>query len=129
MNASLIPPFGGDDSYKITENKNGDPVKPHLNWAKALPKKMDEDQQRAYESLYFTNPIDGTKMIDFRQLNYRYEIYDYEKAALRKYRLNPAERDLNTDHVVDPDEVVMISKDTAYIDDNGNIVRQTIERP
>lgn len=123
------PSFGGDDSYKITENKKGDPVKPHLNWAKALPKKMDEDQQRAYESLYFTNPIDGTKMIDFRQLNYRYEIYDYEKAALRKYRLNPEERDLNTDHTVDPDEVVMISKDTAYVDENGKIVRETIERP
>ena len=68
-------------------------------------------------------------MIDFRQLNYRYEIYDYEKAALRKYRLNPEERDLNTDHTVDPDEVVMISKDTAYVDENGKIVRETIERP
>lgn len=28
-------------------------------------------------------------MLDTRQLTYRYEIYDYEKAALRKYRLDP----------------------------------------
>ena len=68
-------------------------------------------------------------MLDTKQLTYRYEIFDYEKAALRKYRLDPKERSLNTDHPVDPDEVVMISKDTAYIDDNGEIVRQTIERP
>ena len=48
---------------------------------------------------------------------------------MRKYRLDPKERSLNTDRPVDPDEVVMISKDTAYVDDNGQIVRQTIERP
>ena len=68
-------------------------------------------------------------MLDIRQLNYRYEVFDYEKAALRKYRLDPVERNLNTDITTDPDEVVMISKDTAYIDENGRIVRQTIERP
>jgi gliding motility-associated lipoprotein GldK len=68
-------------------------------------------------------------MLDVKQLNYRYEVFDYEKAALRKYRLNPNERNLNTDFEVDPNEVVMISKDTAYIDENGEIVRQTIERP
>ena len=34
-----------------------------------------------------------------------------------------------TDRPTDPDEVVMISKDTAYVDENGEIVRQTIERP
>jgi len=125
------PSYGGDETYKIDVDRNGDPVKPHLNWTKPIPpiKKADEDQLRAIESVYVTHPIDGTVMLDAKQMNYRYEIYDYEKAALRKYRLTPAERDLNTDHTVDPDEVVMISKDTAYIDDNGRIVQQTIERP
>ena len=124
------PSYGGDETFKIEADKNGDPITPRLNWSKPIPwKKADEDQLRAIESVYRTHPIDGTVMLDAKQLNYRYEIYDYEKAALRKYRLNPEERDLNTDHRIDPDEVVMISKDTAYIDDNGNIVRQTIERP
>lgn len=68
-------------------------------------------------------------MLDASQMNYRYEVFDYEKAALRKYRLNPAERSLNTDRSANADEVVMISKDTAYIDENGAIVRQTITRP
>ncbi|MFR1986751.1 MAG: SUMF1/EgtB/PvdO family nonheme iron enzyme [Prevotellamassilia sp.] len=124
------PQYGGDETFKIEVDRNGDPVKPHLNWAKPIPwRKPTEDQERALNSVYYTHPIDGTRMLDAKQLIYRYEIFDYEKAALRKYRLDPKERSLNTDHPVDPDEVVMISKDTAYIDENGEIVRQTIERP
>ncbi len=123
------PSYGGDESYMITEDKNGDPVTPHLNWKKALPRKPSEDELRAIESVYTRNPITGEKMIDYRQLNYRYEVYDYTAAALRRNRINPEERNLNTDITVDPDEVVMISKDTAYIDDEGRIVRQTINRP
>ena len=123
------PNYGGDESYKIEEDKNGDPITPHLNWKKALPRKPNEDELRAIESLYITNPVTGEKMLDASQMNYRYEIYDYTEAALRRNRLNPADRNLNTDIVVDPNEQVMISKDTAYIDDEGNIVRQTINRP
>ena len=123
------PTYGGDETFKITEDKNGDPVTPHLDWSRSLPKKPNEDQERAIESVYIHHPIDGTKMLDAKQMIYRYEVFDYEKAALRKYRLDPNERNLNTDVSVDPEEVVMISKDTAYVDDDGRIVRQTIERP
>lgn len=124
------PSYGGDETFKIEVDRNGDPVKPHLNWSKPIPwRKPNEDQERALESVYRTHEIDGTKMLDAAQMNYRYEVFDYEKAAMRKYRLNPEERDLNTDHVVDPNAEVMISKDTAYIDDDGRIVRQTITRP
>ena len=96
------PSYGGDESYMITEDKNGDPVTPHLNWNKRLPRKPTEDELRAFESLYVTNPATGEKMLDARQLNYRYEIYDYTAAALRRNRLNPQERNLNTDITVDP---------------------------
>ncbi len=123
------PAYGGDETYKITEDKNGDPIKPYLNWKKPLPRKPNEDEQRAFESLYVTNPVTGEKLLDWRQLNYRYEIYDYTAAALRRNRLNPEERTLNTDIVVDAEEVIMISKDTAYVDDEGRIVRETINRP
>ena len=68
-------------------------------------------------------------MLDAAQMNYRYEEYDYTQAALRKNRINPSERNRNTDIPVDNEAVVMISKDTAYIDDEGNIVRETINRP
>src|SRR5574344_234453 len=121
------PNYGGDKTYKIEEDKNGDPVKPHLDWKKKLPRKPNEDEMRAIESLYVTNPVTGEKLLDWRQMNYRYEIYDYATAALRKNRLNPAERSFNTDHAVSND-VVMISKDTAYVDDEGHIVSKTIDR-
>jgi formylglycine-generating enzyme required for sulfatase activity len=131
------PNYGGDESYKIEEDKNGDPIKPHLNWKKALPRKPNEDEQRALESVYVTNPVTGEKMLDAAQMNYRYEIYDYTAAALRRNRLKANndnggslfERNLNTDITLNPDEQIMISKDTAYIDDEGKIVRQTINRP
>ena len=124
------PQYGGDETFKIEEDRNGDPVKPYLNWAKPIPwKKPTEEQERAIQSVYYTHPIDGTVMLDAKQLIYRYEIFDYEKAALRKYRLDPKELSLNTDAPADPDEVIMISKDTAYVNDNGEIIRQTIERP
>ena len=124
------PAYGGDDTYKITEDRDGNPVTPYLNWSKAIPwKNPDENAERAIQSVYRRHPIDGTIMLDASQMNYRYEVFDYEKAALRKYRLNPAERSLNTDRPANADEVVMITKDTAYIDENGAIVRQTITRP
>ena len=48
------PSYGGDETYMITEDKNGDPVTPHLNWKKQLPRKPNEDEMRAFESLYTT---------------------------------------------------------------------------
>lgn len=123
------PAYGGDETYKIEEDKNGDPVTPYLNWKKPIPRKPNEDELRAIESVYTINPVTGEKMLDASQMNYRYEIYDYTTAALRRNRLNPEERNLNTDITVDPNETVWISKDTAYIDDEGRIVRETINRP
>lgn len=119
----------GDETFKITEDRYGEPVTPHLNWSKPIPwRKPTEDEEQAIKSVYVKHPIDGSVMLDTKQLIYRYEVFDYEKAALRKYRLNPAERNLNTD-LETSDDPVMISKDTAYVDENGEIIRQTIERP
>ena len=121
---------GGDESFKIDEDKNGEPITPHLNWSKAIPwKNPDDEQKEAIESMYIIHPFDGTKMLDCKQLNYRYEVFDYVTAAKRKYRLDPEERNLNTDVTVNPDEEVMISKDTAYVDEEGVIHRKTITRP
>lgn len=123
------PAFGGDETFRIEEDEEGNPITPHLNWSRQIPwKKATEDQLAAINSVYYTHPITGTRMLDDKQLNYRYEVFDYLNAALRKNRLNPEERNRNTDIPVDPDEVVMISKDTAYIDEEGRIVRSTVNR-
>ena len=89
----------------------------------------NNDREKVLESLYITNPVTGEKKIDGRQLNYKYEVYDYVREALRKHRLNPSERNLNTDLTVNPNEVILISKDTAYVDAWGNITRKSITRP
>ena len=124
------PAYGGDETYKIEdeEDEDGNPIAPHLNWNKPIPRRPNEEERRAIESVYVIHPIDGTKMLDAKQMNYKYEVYDYAAAALRRNRLDAEERDLNTDHEVSRAEVV-ISKDTAYIDEDGKIVRKTITRP
>ena len=118
-----------DETYKkVITDKDGEEIGTQLNWKKALPRRPNEDEQEIIDAMYVTNPVTGDKMLDYRQLNYRYEVYDYTSAALRRNRLNPQERNLNTDITVDPNEQVWISKDTAYIDDEGRIVRETINR-
>lgn len=50
------PQYGGDETYKIEVDRNGDPVKPHLNWSKPIPwRKPSEDQERAINSVYYTD--------------------------------------------------------------------------
>ena len=69
------PNYGGIESYKVTEDADGNPLeKPYLDWTIRIPTKNLTEEE-------------------------------------------------------DPNEVVMISKDTAYIDEDGNIVRKTITRP
>ncbi len=122
------PAFGGNEEFKIEEDREGNPVTPHLNWSKPIPwRNANEDEQRAIESLYRTNPITGARELDPEQLNYRYEVYNHTEAARRKHRLNPARREYNTDRPV-PTATPLISKDTAWISDEGEIIRQTISR-
>ncbi len=122
------PAYGGNEDFRIEEDRDGNPITPHLNWNKPIPwRNPNEDEQRAIESLYRTNPITGVRELDGTQLNYRYEIYDHTAAARRRNRLDPSRRNLNTDIAVSTENPT-ISKDTAYIDDDGRIIRRTISR-
>ena len=122
------PAYGGNEEFKIEEDNEGNPVKPYLNWNKAIPwRNANEDELRAIESVYRTNPITGRRELDPTQLNYRYEIFNHTAAAKRKNRLDPERREYNTDIPVS-DELPMISKDTAYFDEEGRIVRETVSR-
>ena len=122
------PAYGGNEEFKIEEDNEGNPVKPYLNWNKAIPwRNANEDELRAIESVYRTNPITGRRELDPTQLNYRYEIFNHTAAAKRKNRLDPERREYNPDIPVS-DELPMISKDTAYFDEEGRIVRETVSR-
>ena len=119
----------GNEEFKIEEDKDGNPVKPHLDWSKSIPwKNPSEDEERAINSVYRINPITGVKELDASKMNYRFEVYNLTEAAKRKHRFDPTRRDYNTDHEVDL-TAPTISKDTAYVDDDGRIIRQTITRP
>lgn len=87
------------------------------------------NRQKVVESLYITNPATGERLLDARQMIYMYETYDYTEAMKRKNRMDPKERILNTDITVNTTEPIWISKDTAYVNEQGNIVRETINRP
>ena len=122
------PAYGGNEDFKIEEDKEGNPVTPHLNWNKAIPwRNPNEDELRAIESLYLTNPITGVRELDATQMNYRYETYNHTEAARRRNRLDARRREYNTDRPV-PSTQPMISKDTAYVNEDGEIIRQTISR-
>lgn len=122
------PAYGGNEAFKIEEDKEGNPITPRLNWSKAIPwKNPNEDEARAIESVYRTNPITGVRELDPTQMIYRYETYNMTEAVKRKNRLDPSRRDYNTDHEVS-DVAPVISKDTAYVNDEGKIIRETITR-
>ena len=122
------PAYGGNEAYKIEEDREGNPIKPYLNWNKPIPwRNANEDEQRAIESVYRTNPITGRRELDPMQLNYRYEIFNHTAAAQRKNRLDPTRREYNTDKPV-PTENPVISKDTAYLAEDGTIIRETVTR-
>jgi formylglycine-generating enzyme required for sulfatase activity len=124
------PEYGGNELFMITEDRYGEPVAPHLDWNRPIPwRRANEDEARAIESVYYTNPVTGERGLDPKQMNYKYEWYDYTSAALRRNNLDPALRVRNTDIEPNPDEVITISKDTAYITDDGRIVNETVTRP
>ena len=123
------PAYAGIEDYKIETDKYGEPVTPRLNWAKPIPwRRPTDDERLAIESVYTTDPLTGAKMLDFEQLNYRYETFDYKSYAQRRHRMNPERRNYNTDIPTDYDQQVLITKDTAFIDEDGAIQRATIVR-
>ncbi len=125
------PAYGGNDEYKITENMMGDPIKPYLNWKLPIPdrKRASEEELTALDYLREPDPILGGYRTKTELITYQYEWYDFEQAAKRANQLNMAKRIRNTD--IDPNTLpqVMITKDTAYYDEDGKIVRETLTRP
>ncbi|MEG0010743.1 MAG: SUMF1/EgtB/PvdO family nonheme iron enzyme [Muribaculaceae bacterium] len=122
------PAYGGNEAFKIEEDKEGNPIKPFLNWNKAIPwRNPNEDEARAIESVYRTNAITGARELDPTQLNFKYEVFNHTDAAKRKHRVDASRREYNTD-VKANDILPIISKDTAYVNDEGVIVRETISR-
>jgi formylglycine-generating enzyme required for sulfatase activity len=126
------PAYGGNELFKIVEDREGNPIDPPvLDWKRPIPteRRATEDEWLAIQSVNHTHPVTGETGLDPEQMVYRYSVFDATQAALRRNRLNPERRVYDTDQKADPNEVVMISKDTAYINEDGKIIRETITRP
>lgn len=124
------PAYAGDETYKITEDKYGEPIKPYLDWSRPIPteKRATDEELKAINSVYYTNPVTGEKRLDPKQLLYRYEVYDYHAAALYRHQLREPEGNRNWEGSRG-NEPVMIAKDTAYIQQSGRVIRETLVRP
>ena len=126
------PDYGDNELFKIEEDKEGNPIDPPiLDWKRPIPtgRRATEGELLAIQSVNRTHPITGETSLDPEQMNYHYSFFDATQAALRQNRLNPERRVYDTDIKVDPNEIIWISKDTAYIDEEGRIVNETITRP
>jgi formylglycine-generating enzyme required for sulfatase activity len=126
------PAYGGNELFKIVEDREGNPLDPPiLDWKRPVPteRRAAESELLAIHSVDYTHPVTGETRLDPEQMIYHYSVFDAAQAALRRNRLNPERRVYNTDLVSDPNESVLISKDTAYVNEEGKIVSETVTRP
>lgn len=124
------PAYGGNPDYKITTDKYDNPIEPHLDWSRPIPnqKRATEEELNAINSVYYTNPVTHERGLDPSQMVYRYQRYDYHAAALYRSQMLALRNPSLTPAELEALELPTIAKDTAYIDDNGRIVRQTLTR-
>ncbi len=124
------PAFGGNPDYKITTDKYDNPIEPHLDWSRPIPteKRATEEELNALRSVYYTNPVTRERQLDPTQMIYRYERYDYHAAALYQKQLLALRNSTLSQEELENLSLPTIAKDTAYMDDGGRIVRQTITR-
>ena len=124
------PAYGGNPDYKITTDKYDNPIEPHLDWSRPIPnqKRATEEELNAINSVYYTNPVTQERGLDPSQMVYRYERYDYHAAALYRTQMLALRNPSITPAEIEALQLPTIAKDTAYIDDNGRVMRQTITR-
>jgi len=125
------PAFGGNEEYVITEDKEGNPVKPRINWRIPLPSARNATEEELTALKYFLkeDEVLGGYKTNVDLILYRYEWFDYEAEAKRENNLNPSKRNRNTDATTAQAVPVMITKDTAYITEDGKVVNTSITRP
>lgn len=125
------PAYGGNEAYKTTEDSKGEPIAPRLNWKIPIPtaKRATEEELTALNYLTIKDDVMGGLRTNTDLILYRYEWFDYAAEAKRANQLEAIKRTKNTD--ISPAQLpsVMITKDTAYITEDGKVVNTSITRP
>lgn len=114
------PAYGGDPSYRVLTRENGvDAVGSRLNWNKKIPWKNPTDREiSAIASVVSGDPETiGVAGLNTAALNYTYDWFDTKSyySALVELKKNNVGS-------------ITISKDTAYVARNGDVVRETLTR-
>lgn len=119
------PSFGGDPTFRLQPKvKKGeepvDNVRYPLNWAKPIPWGNPTEKEELIINAVIT-PLQYTPdqaAFNAKMLNYRYEWFDSKSYYSYLAEMNKS----------DKPKIIMITKDTAYVDGAGNIVRETVSR-
>lgn len=117
--------MAGRDEFRL-KLRNQDELPPEtapLNWKAKIPwKSQDEEIREVLNTFYYedVNSLSG-RQLNPTKFRYRYEWINYDQAALatNKYDVNTGAYPKNA----------KVRVDTSYVDENGVIHHQTIERP
>jgi formylglycine-generating enzyme required for sulfatase activity len=120
--------LGGRDEFRMRdrtqENQSAPAEVALLNWKAKIPwNSNDEEIKDILSELYFDNEnsLSNSRDFDPSKLRYRYEIIDYDQAALPLNRY-----DVNTGSYR---EGARVRIDTSYVDENRVLHSETIIRP
>ncbi|MDR1882315.1 MAG: formylglycine-generating enzyme family protein [Prevotella sp.] len=116
------PVYGGDPTYKVLVRANDRSfisIDQRLNWAKPIPwKNPTRREAAAIASVMGRNPFGAGKgALVSPAINYKYDWFDAKSyyTFLGKMRSGEA-------------AAIVITKDTAYVNARGDIVRETLSR-
>lgn len=115
------PAYGGDPTYKVLVKPDDrySSVGQRLNWNKSIPwKNPTQREAAAITSVMGGNPYAADKSgLVSTALNYKYDWFDSKSyfAFLAKLKEGDARS-------------IVISKDTAYVNSRGDIIRETLSR-
>ncbi|WP_029904008.1 SUMF1/EgtB/PvdO family nonheme iron enzyme [Prevotella sp. 10(H)] len=116
------PAYGGDPTFKVLVRPKDDlsaPVGQRLNWTKSIPwKNPTSRESAAIASVVGGNPFGADKGgLVSSAMNYKYDWFDSKSYYAFLSKLQEGEA-----------SSIAITKDTAYVNMRGDIVRETLSR-
>ena len=119
--------ISGKDEFRLkikNQTEEPTPEAARLNWSKKVPwGSKEEDVQATLGVLYYdgVNAIGTKRQINPDLLQYRYDWINYDQAALPRNKYDVGSNAYPKNAIA--------RVDTAYINENGVIIRKTLTRP
>lgn len=109
----------GRTEYEI-DDPDSDSIR--IRWSQRIRwNDRNEDVQEALNSLYYQGDDNlGTRQLNAARMIYRYQVFNYDQAALPRNQFNYRTNSYP--------ETAYVEVDTAYISEQGHIINRTIRR-